>query len=234
MRKAERLFELIQILRTSRKPITAGQIGEILEVSSRTIYRDIASLQAMRVPIAGEAGIGYIMRPGYDLPPPNFDIEEIEAMVVGLSLLNRTGDTSLQKAARRIYNKLEGLRTNLQNLHVDAWGADPPGKIELSEVRNAIRTEQKIRLEYFDQHGVRSERIILPVAMVYYVEVIVIAAWCELREAFRHFRADRVHACQFLDETFIGEGSKLREQWKHERGGNDETKRPKDYGNSTA
>jgi len=217
LRKAERLFELIQILRASVNPVTADHMAETLEVSTRTIYRDIASLQAMRVPIDGEAGMGYIMRPGYNLPPLNFDAEEIQAMVVGLSLLSRTGDTGLQKAAKRIYNKLDDVRASLDAIHVSAWGAEPVTSLDLTEIRNAIRSEHKLKLVYQDQHNVQTRRVILPIAMMYYVETIVIAAWCELRQQFRHFRADRIHACQTLSEDFTGKGAQLRERWELER-----------------
>jgi predicted DNA-binding transcriptional regulator YafY len=110
MRHPARLFEIIQILRSANAPVTAMQIAGTLEVSPRTVYRDIAALQAMRTPIEGEAGIGYVMRSGYDLPPLNFDADEIESLVVGLSLLARTGDRGLQQAAARISAKIDTLR----------------------------------------------------------------------------------------------------------------------------
>jgi predicted DNA-binding transcriptional regulator YafY len=109
MRRSDRLFEIIQILRSARQPVTAEAIARQLEVSTRTIYRDISALQVMNTPIEGESGIGYIMRRGYDLPPLNFDLEEIEALRVGLALLSRTGDSALQCAARRIHAKVDAL-----------------------------------------------------------------------------------------------------------------------------
>ncbi|NNJ69003.1 MAG: HTH domain-containing protein, partial [Boseongicola sp.] len=102
MQRITRMFEVIQLLRAARGPLSAEALAETLEVSKRTIYRDVAALQAMRVPIEGEAGVGYIMRRGYDLPPLNFDLEEIEALRVGLMMLGRTGDGSLERAASRI------------------------------------------------------------------------------------------------------------------------------------
>ena len=122
MSRSNRLFEIIQILRSSTTPITAEELAEKLEVSPRTIYRDIVSLQSMQTPIEGEAGIGYMMRRGYDLPPLNFDQEEIEALRVGLLLLSRTGDSMLQKAAERIFEKVDVLHGPADWLQVTSWG----------------------------------------------------------------------------------------------------------------
>ena len=214
MRRTARLFEIIQILRNQTKSITAEQIAQMLEVSTRTIYRDIAALQAMRTPIDGEAGIGYMMRSGYDLPPLNFDTEEIEAIVVGLSLLARTGDSGLLKAASRVSAKIDEVRENTQSLHVSNWGAQAPKIIDMSELRQAIRDEQKLNTVYIDENEIQTQRVILPVAIVYYIEVIILAAWCELRENFRHFRVDRITNYQLLEDYFKGHGDKLRDKWQ--------------------
>ena len=214
MRRTARLFEIIQILRGESRSITAEKIAELLEVSTRTIYRDIAALQAMRTPIDGEAGIGYLMRSGYDLPPLNFDAEEIEAIVVGLSLLSRTGDSGLLKAASRITAKIDKVRENTQSLHVSNWGAHAPKTIDMSELRQAIREEQKIHITYSNDDNNRSKRTILPIAIVYYIEVIVLAAWCELRKDFRHFRVDRISNYELLEDYFIGQGESLRNAWQ--------------------
>ena len=214
MRRTSRLFEIIQLLRNQSRPITAEQIAAILEVSKRTVYRDIASLQAMRTPIEGEAGVGYIMRSGYDLPPLNFDTEELEAIVVGLSLLSRTGDSGLNKAAIRVCDKIDELRENGHNLHVSNWGAVTPENIDMSALRLAIRQQKKLDICYIDEKQQQSQRIILPIAMVYYIEVIVLAAWCELREDFRHFRVDRISHCVTTEANFNECGNKLREKWQ--------------------
>ena len=197
--------------------MTALEIATILEVSTRTVYRDIATLQAMRTPIDGEAGIGYLMRSGYDLPPLNFDIEEIEAIVVGLSLLSRTGDSGLKKAANRVSDKIDDLRQTMHNLQVSDWGADTPVNLDMSELRQAIRQEKKLDICYTDEKQCRSRRIILPLAIVYYIEVIVLAAWCELRNDFRHFRVDRISRCLITNLRFDGQGDPLREKWQASR-----------------
>src|SRR5215470_19763004 len=134
MGRSNRMFEVIQVLRAARKPLTAQEIAERLEVNKRTIYRDIAALQAMRIPIEGEAGVGYVMRRGFDLPPLMFDADEVEAIVVGLALLRRTGDAGLQMAAESVAAKIadvlpieagQAMRRNA--LTVSGWGTAASG-----------------------------------------------------------------------------------------------------------
>ncbi|GHA62955.1 transcriptional regulator [Amylibacter ulvae] len=217
MNRSNRLFEIIQILRASSKPITAEELGQKLEVSTRTIYRDISALQTMQTPIEGEAGIGYVMRRGYDLPPLNFDQEEIEALRVGLLLLARTGDSMLQRAASRIFEKVDVLHGPAEWLQVSPWGApvdDPDrGCISISTLRNAIRGEHKLSLIYRDENGNETCRIVRPIALSYRSTCILLAGWCELRAGFRHFRTDRIYGCEQLVERFVGEGEILRSLW---------------------
>ncbi len=217
MRRSSRLFEIIQTLRAAARPVRAEDLARRLEVSNRTIYRDIAALQAMRTPIEGAAGIGYVMRAGYDLPPLNFDRDEIEALRVGLSMLARTGDSALQQAARRVCDKIEDLHEPADWLQVAPWGAprdDPAlGCVSKSLLRDAIRDRRKLRLIYRDAEDRETTRIVRPVAMIYHVECVLLAGWCELRHAFRHFRTDRIHGCEVLDAQFRGQGSALRRLW---------------------
>ena len=220
MRKASRLFEIIQILRLARKPVTAAEIAERLEVTVRSIYRDIVALQAMRVPVEGERGIGYILRPGFDLPPLMFSIEETEAVVLALALLERTGDAELKAAARRVGDKIAGavpppLRETLSARALHAWGTvpRPPEGIDLATVRRAIRDEEKLLIDYRDEYARATERTIRPIALIYYSETANIVAWCELRQAIRNFRADRVEACEVTTGSFRGEGDGLRTLW---------------------
>jgi predicted DNA-binding transcriptional regulator YafY len=217
MSRSTRLFEIIQILRAAARPITADHLALKLEVSTRTIYRDIASLQAMQTPIDGEAGIGYMMRRGYDLPPLNFDQEEIEALRVGLLLLSRTGDSMLQKAAARIFEKVDVLHGPADWLQVTPWGApndDPErGCVSISMLREAIRDEHKLELTYRDENDIETLRIVRPIALSYRSTCILLAGWCELRTGLRHFRTDRVYGCNKLDDQFVGQGHVLRELW---------------------
>lgn len=220
MRKASRLFEIIQILRVARRAVTARTMAEALEVTERSIYRDIAELQAMRVPIEGERGLGYILRPGFDLPPLMFTIEETEAMVLALALLERTGDGELKQAAKRISQKIAGalpqpLRQALSTNALHVWGSPAPAPegIDLALVRRAIRDERKLEIDYRDELGRATERAIRPIALIYYSQTANIVAWCELRQALRNFRADRVEHCEALDAFFKGEGDGLRSLW---------------------
>jgi predicted DNA-binding transcriptional regulator YafY len=207
------MFEIIQILRNAEKPRTAQQIADELEVTKRTVYRDIAALQAMRVPVDGEAGVGYVMRSGYDLPPINFDVEEAEAITVGLALIARTGDRGLNRAARSAAQKLTDSTRLSDTVFASTWGADEPEVIDLTTVRKAIREDRKLRICYRNADGVETHRTIWPIAIAYHSEAIVIAAWCELRKDLRHFRPDRVSEYEELNEGFIGEGDRLRQEW---------------------
>ncbi len=224
MRGTTRLFEIIQLLRVARKPMTAETIARQLEVTKRTVYRDIASLQALSVPIYGEAGIGYVMRAGYDLPPLMLSIEEVEALVVALALLERTSDRGLKSAADSIRAKIATVLPvatrqpiDKTSLFVPQWTHPEPVTIDLGAVRHAIRDERKLLLDYADAEGKASKRVIRPIAMVYYVEVMHIIGWCELRRDFRSFRADRIRICGPTDERFEGEGSRLRQSWEERR-----------------
>jgi len=211
--RSARMFEIIQLLRAASQPKTAQDIAVILEVTKRTIYRDIAALQAMRVPIEGEAGIGYIIRPGFDLPPINFDIEEAEAITVGLAMIARTGDKGLQNAARRAASKISDATPLSDTLFSSTWGPLAPANVDLSQVRKAIRDEQKIRIDYRDSENTLSERVIKPIAIIYYSESVVLVAWCELRDDFRHFRPDRISNYEILPDKLTGSSDRLRQEW---------------------
>ncbi len=217
MKRSNRLFEIIQILRAADRPWTAERLADHFDVSARTIYRDIVALQSMQTPIEGESGIGYIMRSGYDLPPLNFDQEEIEALRVGLALLARTGDNALEKAANRVHGKIDALHGPADWLQVAPWGApkDDPEKgcVQVSHLRESIRKEQKLRLTYRQTQDNETVRIIRPVALIYHLECVMLAGWCELRAGFRHFRTDRIYGCDTLVERFSGEGEVLRKLW---------------------
>ncbi|MGI2033100.1 helix-turn-helix transcriptional regulator [Rhizobium panacihumi] len=220
MRKASRLFEIIQILRLAKGPVTAAMIAEQLEVTVRSIYRDIAALQAMRVPIEGGRGIGYILRPGFTLPPLMLSIEETEAIVVALALLERTGDRELKQAARQVSRKISAvvpqpLASTFSSNALHVWGSTAPAPegADLAMLRRAIRDEQKLHLRYRDEEGRASERTIRPIALIYYSQTANIVAWCELRAAIRNFRTDRVADCRPVDAFFTGDGERLRKLW---------------------
>lgn len=221
MSRSNRMFEIIQLLRVARQPMTARDLAERLEVTPRTVYRDVAALQAMRVPIEGAAGFGYVMRAGYDLPPVMFSQEEVEAIVVGLALLRRTGDAGLLAAADRVAGKVAAIlpadaaqRLGQPVLLVSGWHEVPEAAVDSGLVRQAIRDERRLAIAYRDVDGETTDRTILPLATIYYVESVVLAAWCELRRDFRHFRLDRMAKCVVLDTGFAGDGDRLRAAWQ--------------------
>jgi predicted DNA-binding transcriptional regulator YafY len=224
MRRADRLFDIIQALRGRTQPLTAAALAQTLEVTPRTIYRDIATLQARRIPIEGEPGLGYFLRKGFDLPPLMFTIEEIEAISIGAHLVHRIRDPKLQEAAESVLSKLQStvpsdLRSGLASprFYVSEGETVRPDGIELLDVRNAIRACRKIEITYVDEQQQRSERIIWPIATVYYVDVTLIAAWCEVREDYRHFRADRIVQSNLLEDRFATESSRLTAAWMAKR-----------------
>lgn len=222
MVQPSRMFDIIQMLRASPTPLTAEAIALRLEVTKRTVYRDIAALQASRVPIEGAAGVGYVMRRGYDLPPLMFSPEEIEAIAVGLSLVARTGDSSLEAAGRSAAAKIgdvlpcDTTGIDAMPLYVSRWHEIPQPKADLATMRRAIREEHKLRLTYRDAENRETERTIRPLGLVYYVDGIHLAAWCEMRQDFRHFRHDRIECCHLLEEGFR-DGDKLRKTWRENR-----------------
>jgi predicted DNA-binding transcriptional regulator YafY len=213
MKRTDRLFEIINILRKAKHPKRAQDIADELEVTPRTVYRYIATLQSMRIPIEGSTGIGYIMRDGYDLPPLNFDQEELEAIIVGLSLLSRTGDTDLQSAAKRVLNKIETSNAEDDSLRVSDWGIDAPQQERLTQLRKAIREETVVEIDYEDLNGDRLRRSILPIILTYYTEVAVVTAWCNYRKGFRNFRIDRIMKATTTQKTFKGRSKELRQEY---------------------
>lgn len=213
MRRAERLFEIIQILRQASGVTTAAELAEKLEISKRSVYRDIAALQARRIPIDGAAGVGYILRKSYDLPPINFDADEIEAIVVGLMMLARTGDTDLQKAAARVARKIEYSEEAAQHIHVSPCGVNDGAGANLTHLRTAIRDAQSLRICYENLEGTTTARTVRPIALAYFTESNVLAAWCEKRNCFRHFRVDRIRSIQPLDQFFNQERADLLTAW---------------------
>ncbi len=222
MPRSIRLFEIIQLLRHADNPVTAQEIADALEVTKRTIYRDMAALQALRLPIDGEAGVGYVMRPGFDLPPLMFTHEEVEAIVVGLALIGRTGDLELERSAisvtKKITDVLPGDSPRTATLHISQWNNIPKPRVEASIFRRFIRDEAELTIIYVDLKDIRSQRNIRPIALFYHIEAVLLVAWCEFRQAFRHFRIDRIEHCVPTGQFFSGLGEKLVKQWEIEKG----------------
>lgn len=221
MRRADRLFDVIQVLRTARKPVTAAMLARELEVTVRTIYRDVATLQARRVPIEGAPGLGYVLRKGFDLPPLMFTIDEIEAIAVGARMVRRLRDSELQQAAARVLDKVtvvlpESLRAHMVQapFYVSSGAAAQPQGVDAAQIRAAIRDRRKMRLAYVDEKGGRTRRTIWPLAMAYYVDVSVVGAWCELRKDLRNFRVERIAASRVLAARFQDHNGRLLAEWQ--------------------
>lgn len=222
MRRADRLFQIIQIMRRARAPITADAIAEELETSKRTVYRDIATLMGQRVPIRGEAGMGYVLDQGFDLPPLMLTPDEIEAAVLGAQWVASRGDPSLARAAQDLIAKIgasvpERLRPFVlepAGRAVPGWRTQPPDLLDMAEVRTAIRSGRKITLRYRDEQDRESQRTIWPVTVGYHETVRMLVAWCELRADFRNFRTDRVLDAQFLEDRYPERPSLLRARWR--------------------
>ncbi|HVJ32278.1 MAG TPA: YafY family protein [Terriglobia bacterium] len=220
MRRADRLFDIIQALRRASGPLTAAQLAGQLEVTVRTVYRDIASLQASRVPIEGAAGLGYVLRQGFDLPPLMFTRDEIEAILVGARLIKRTGDPGLQAAAEGVLSKLSvALPAHLRDhldlapVYVSPAGAVTPQQADLTDIRTAIRDRRKLRLSYVDVDGKATERVVLPLAIAYFVEATLLCGWCELRQGQRNFRLDRIRQMALLEDSFADDHARLMAEW---------------------
>lgn len=215
MRRADRLFDIIEYLRRHRRVVTAAELAEKTEVSVRTIYRDIADLQASRVPIDGEAGLGYLLREGYDLPPLMFTEEEAEAMALGARIVASWGDEELGDAAKSVLAKLRAVLPRNLKAQFDALGVmAPPAHyqekvvIDLARVRKAVRNKRKIRFSYANADGKTSKRTIWPLTLSFYGAVWTVPGWCELRKDFRVFRADRMQDLEVLDERIPPEPDK--------------------------
>jgi predicted DNA-binding transcriptional regulator YafY len=195
----------------------AGEIG----VSIRTLYRDIASLQAQGAAIEGEPGIGYVMKPGFLLPPLMFGSEELDALVLGMRLVAERGDRTLAYGALGTLAKISAvlppeLRRELEEsaLLVGASRKIPNHSVVPDLLRGAIRAERKLRISYRDPSGAVSQRVVWPFALVYFEESHVLMCWCELRDAFRNFRADRISEAELLDVRYPKHKQALLREWR--------------------
>ena len=220
MRRADRLFQIIQILRRSTRPVTAEALADELEVSKRTVYRDMADLMGQRVPIEGEAGLGYLIGADYDMPPLMLTPDEIEAVVLGAQWVAGQPDKALANAAHDVIAKIaavvpEPMRPLIASPSV---GVKPRAKpaadsIDASRLRQAIRKGLKVRLRYRSESQEETERTVWPIIFGYADRSAMLIAWCELRQDFRHFRIDRVLEARVLDETTGMRREELRARW---------------------
>ena len=224
MRRADRLFQIIQLLRRSTQPVTGAALAAELEVSTRTLYRDIATLMAQRVPITGEAGLGYLLAADYDMPPLMLTQVELEAIVLGAQWVVRRDDPLLSPAASDVLAKIvTAVPAHLRPFVMAPSTGVPPrlnpvGEIvNAAKLRDAIRSRSKLRLAYRAQNGEETERTIWPVVLGYSDASRVLIAWCEARQGFRHFRTDRMMAAEALDQRIPYSMVDLHRKWEEWR-----------------
>ncbi len=198
MRRADRLFQIVQYLRGGRL-VTAARLAATLEVSERTIYRDIADLQTSGVPIDGEAGVGYVMRAGYDLPPLMFTRDEIVALVAGARFIRAWGGAAMARAAEEALVKIEAVlpdaeraRANQVQIHAIAQEMTPQVRARIDEIEHAVEERRRLALAYTDAEDQLTDRTVRPLGLWFWGKVWTLVAWCELRNDFRMFRLDRI------------------------------------------
>lgn len=218
MRRADRLFQIVQLLRRRRTVVTAARIVERLGVSERTIYRDIDALQRAGTPIDGEAGIGYRLRPDYDLPPLMFSRDEIHAIVIGVRIASQVGDAQLSRACESVLGKVATiLPPELAPILSDAHFYVPPvsrlrtKREALLDIREALTDKRTLTISYVDEKGRTSERTIRPLGVFFWGRTWTLAAWCETRNDFRNFRVDRITSARRGDVFSDRPGQSLRD-----------------------
>ncbi|PKE29558.1 transcriptional regulator [Rahnella sp. AA] len=220
MSRSQRLLDLIQILRRHRFPVTGAQLAADLNISIRTLYRDIGTLQAQGADIQGEPGLGYILRPGFMLPPLMFSEDEIQALVLGSRWVAKRTDEQLSTAAKNALAKIaavlpEDLRVSLESSTLLVGPSDSAltGEAFLPQIRQAIRGERKLEIVYRSLKNEESHRIIWPFALGYFDLVHVLVAWCEKRQGFRHFRTDCIISLKEGNTRYPKRRQRLLKEW---------------------
>jgi predicted DNA-binding transcriptional regulator YafY len=219
--RSERLLELIQVLRRHRHPVSGQTLSDELGVSLRTIYRDVQTLIGQGASIDGEAGVGYVLRPGFVLPPLMFSDEEIEALVLGSRWVAQRTDEPLARAAADAIAKIaavlpDDLRERMDDSGLLAGpGSEPKEEpIDLTPIRQAIRAERKLILQYADAKGERSRRTVWPIVLGFFDRSRVLVAWCELRQDYRHFRTDRIIGLRLTDKRYPRRRRAMMKEWR--------------------
>tara|TARA_B100000749_G_scaffold168077_1_gene129277 strand:- start:270 stop:956 length:687 start_codon:yes stop_codon:yes gene_type:complete len=218
--RSERLLALLQVLRGHRYPVSGSSLADELGISLRTLYRDIASLRAQGAAIEGEAGVGYVLRPGFLLPPMMFSQEEIEALVLGSRWVARSTDAKLSEAAAAALAKITAVLPPALCDAVDETTliigprALVEEKADIPALRSAIRHERKLEIGYSDEAGAITRRIIWPFGLAYFESVRVVLGWCELRQDFRHFRTDRIASMTEPGERYPKRRAALLAEWR--------------------
>ncbi len=223
MSRTGRLFQLMDAMRGSRRPVTAAALAEKLGVSERTIYRDMQTLAELGAPVEGSAGLGYLLRSGFFLPPLMFNTDDLEALVLGARWVSRQGDPALAQAAANALAKIatatpKDLRDDMADtsLWVPLMRDTPEHDEFVQPAREAIRRHYKMRIHYKDENGSSSERTVWPFALAFFEGRRILAAWCEMRKANRHFRIDRIAHAETLAERYLTPRHELLKIWREE------------------
>lgn len=221
MRRTERLFQIIQILRSTRSPTTGKELADELEISIRTLYRDMAELAAQRIPITGEAGMGYVLDDGYDMPPLMLTADELEAAALGAAWVASEADPSLARAARDLVSKLSAaIPIELRPIVMDASSKPIQTKAIVTErfdgalLRHAIRERYRIQLLYKDRDDNQTDRIVWPLLIAFLDRTRYLVAWCEDKEDYRHFKTNRVEELKVLGDKYPGRRAALIKGWE--------------------
>lgn len=223
MSRAERLLDLIQVLRRHRHPVSGQTLADELGISLRTVYRDIQTLVGQGAAIDGEAGMGFVLRPGFVLPPLMFSDEEIEALVLGLRWVAQQPDEPFERAAMDALAKIaavlpDDLRETIEDIGLLAAPDEEDEPVDLAPIRAAIRAENKLVLHYVDREGDETRRVIWPIAIGFFQRAHVVAGWCELRRDFRHFRVDRIVRLRTTDKRYPRRRRLLMKEWREIEG----------------
>jgi predicted DNA-binding transcriptional regulator YafY len=229
MSRTARLFKLMDALRGHRRPVTAARLAEDLSVSVRTVYRDIQTLMDLGAPVEGEAGLGYLLRAGFFLPPLMFGEDELEALVLGARWVQGQGDPTLAQAAASALAKIgtaspKDLRDKIADtgLWAPRYHAPAEQPSGLRTIREALRREHKLAITYVDEKGRTTERVVWPIGIAFFEGKRLLAAWCELRNGFRHFRSDRIASLSTMSDRYPTRRAVLLKNWRREHNMPDE------------
>ncbi|AMM85494.1 YafY family protein [Martelella sp. AD-3] len=220
--RSERLLALLQALRSRRYPVTGDALARELDVSLRTLYRDIASLRAQGAAIEGEAGVGYLLRPGFLLPPMMFSQDEIEALVLGSRWVEKVSDPKLSTAASQALAKIAAVLPQSLSETIDETAlivgprAVTEDTADIAALRSAIRAEKVLEIDYRDERDQVTTRVIWPIGLAYFERVRIVVAWCEMRQDFRHFRTDRIAALNETGRRYPRRRTVLLSEWRRQ------------------
>lgn len=221
MSRSQRLFDLLQHLRCHKYPVSAATLARELSVSVRTVYRDIATLQAQGAEIEGEAGLGYILKPGFTLPPLMFSVDELEALLMGAEWISSQANGEFSVAAQNAIAKISAvlptelkLQLATETMRVAPGPAAPELQVELADIRKAIRQESVVSMGYTDLNGQVTQRDVWPVVIGFFQQCYLLVAWCEARQAFRHFRVERIQSFTESGRKYPEPRYQLLRRWR--------------------